>query len=226
MTDEVKATEEKVESVEETKVETIDPNEYAELKAENTRLKEFHATVTQEKQAAVAKAKAEAEKVAKEKAQAEGDYKQLLELQKNEYQTQLDELNAKISSYEEGNKQKLINDTAAELAAKLIDKKTPNGARKAETLANILKTRLKHTDDGIKVTDAKGNIISEKLETLADFAKKEYDFLCDGLQSTGGAGVAVIKPTGTNSHKISEAEERALYKENPTLWRQQYGPKR
>lgn len=195
MTDKVEATEEKVASVDETKVDTIDPKVYAELKAENNRLKAFHDKVTQEKQAAVAKAKAEADKAAKEKAQAEGDYRQLLELQKNEFQTQIEELNAKINSYEETNKEKLLNDTAMKLASELAKSST----KKAETLGNILRSRLKLTEEGVKVIDTKGNIISEKLEVLADFAKKEYDFLCDGLQSTGGAGVAVVKPTGTEN---------------------------
>ena len=195
MTDKVEATEEKVESVDETKLETIDAKEFAEIKAENERLKAFHDKVTQEKQQAVAKAKAEADKAAKDKAAAEGDYKQLLELQKSEYQLQIEELKNKINSYEQSNKEKLINDTAMKLASELAKSST----KKAETLGNILKSRLKLTDDGVKVIDAKGNIISEKLEVLADFAKKEYDFLCDGLQSTGGAGVAVVKPTGAEN---------------------------
>ncbi len=182
---------------------SIDPTEYADLKAENDRLKAFHDKVTQEKQQAVAKAKAEAEKAAKDKAESEGNYKELLSIKEKEYSEQLQVALDKIAGYETEKKHNTVNEAANKIANELSKSSTA----KSKLLAEKLASRIKYTEDGLMVTDEKGKIISEKLESLVDFAKKEYDFLCDGLQSTGGAGVAVVKPTGVTNHlKLSPVD--------------------
>ncbi len=194
MTDETKVTEDKVDDVavakEETKTDEVKLSkaEYDQLladKKERDTLKAHHDKVAQEKQTAIAKA-------AKEKAESEGDFKKLLELKDQEHQEQLRERDDKLNAYENEKKEAQLSSVAMKIASEL----TKSSVKKAETLANILKSRLKVTEDGVKVTDGKGNIISDSFDSLAEFAKKEYDFLCDGLQSTGGAGVAVVKPTG------------------------------
>lgn len=201
MTDETKVTDGKVENEavakDETKTDEIKLTkaEYDKLIAdqkERDTLKAHHDKVAQEKKDAVAKA-------AKEKAETEGDLKKLLELKDQEYQEKLKEREDRIIAYENKEKESQLNSAAMGLAKELAK----TSVRKAETLANILKTRLRLTEDGVKVTDGKGNIVSDKLDSLNEYAKKEYDFLCDGLQSTGGAGVAIVKPTGTNSQKMS-----------------------
>ena len=198
MTDETKVTnddkvEDKAVAKDETKTDEVKLTkaEYDQLIAdqkERDTLKAHHDKVAQEKKDAIAKA-------AKEKAETEGDLKKLLEIKDQEYQEQLNAANEKLTAYENKEKENQLNGAAMKLASELAK----SSVKKAETLANILRTRLKLTEDGVKVTDGKGNIISDKLDSLSEYAKKEYDFLCDGLQSTGGAGVAVVKPTGTSN---------------------------
>ncbi len=182
---------ENVEAVAETpvidKVE-LTKAEYDKLLAdvkERDTLKAHHDKVAQEKKDAIAKA-------AKDKAEAEGDLKKLLELKDEEYKNALAEREQKITAYEERERSAQVNKVADQLARELATHKG-----RADHLAEKLAQRLKLTEDGVKVTDGKGNIVSDKLDTLKDYAKKELDFLCDGLQSTGGAGVVAIKPTGT-----------------------------
>ncbi len=177
----------------------IDPIAHAELVAEVARLKAFHDEILVEKKAETDKRKAAETKAEQAKAEAEGDYKKLLELKDAE----IKERDNKLLSYDQEKKEQKVMDAARKLSQELA-KTNP---AKAALLAKELRARLVLTEDGIKVTDETGKMVSDKIETLADYAKKHYDFLCDGLQSTGGAGVVVGKPTGTqNSETMNPAD--------------------
>ncbi len=172
-----------------TKIE-IDVEEYEALKAdraEKDTLKAHHAKVAEEKKQALAKAE-------KDKAEAEGDLKKLLELKESE----IKERDDKLATYAQERVEQTVMDAARGVAQELA-KSSP---AKAALLAKELKARLVMTEDGIKVTDGKGKYLSDNIDTLKEYAKKEYDFLCDGLQSTGGAGVVVGKPTGAKNDKL------------------------
>ena len=190
-----------VDSVEETQqeVQAIDPKQFEELQAENERLKAFHDKVTQEKKEAVAKAKAEADEIAREKAEKEGDYKKLLALKESEYTAQIDELKQSLADRDAADKRRLLNDEAMKIATELSKTSMP----KAVTLKDILVKRLKLTEDGIKVVDENGEYLKDGVNALKEFAKKEYDFLCDGLQSTGGAGVFKSTENAQDLSKLS-----------------------
>lgn len=190
-----------VDSVEDSaeEVQAIDPKHFEEVLAENQRLKDFQAKVTQEKKEAVAKAKAEADALAKEKAEKEGDYKKLLALKESEYTSQIDELRQSLAARDAADKERMLNDEAMKLATELAQ----TSVKKAATLKDILVKRLKLTEDGIKVVDESGEYIKDGVNALKEFAKKEYDFLCDGLQSTGGAGVFKSTENAQDLSKLS-----------------------
>lgn len=175
-------------------VETkIDMNEIAEIKAENERLKAFHEKVTKEKQDSVSKAKAEAEKAAREKAEAEGNYKELLELKEKEFNERLKSYEDKLTAYEQQQLNNKINGVAGDVAKALAK----GHAGRANDLTEKLARHVKMTDEGLVGIDAKGKIVAEgaKLDNyLTELARKDFDYLCDGLQSTGTAGLKAVKP--------------------------------
>ena len=166
----------------------VDIKEYEAMKTENDRLKSFHDKVLDEKKQSDIKAKDAEAKATTAKAEAEGDFKKLLELK----DTEIHERDTRLNVYENEKKESKVMAEALRLAQELA-KSSP---AKAALLAKELRGRMQLTEDGIKVIDENGKMISDKLETLSDYAKKNYDFLCDGLQSTGGAGVQAAKPTG------------------------------
>ena len=199
MTDEANVATNEAEAVAETQEQTVDLNEIAEIKAENERLKAFHEKVTKEKQESVAKAKAEADKAAKEKAEAEGNYKELLALKEKEFSEKLKDYEEKLTSYEQQQLNNKINSVAGDIAKSLAKGHVGRTSDLTEKLAR----HVKMTEEGLVGVDAKGKIVADgsKLEKyLSDLARKDYDYLCDGLQSTGSAGVTAIKPTGTSNH--------------------------
>ncbi len=182
----------------------------ADQKEMNT-LKAHHDKIAQDKKDSLAKA-------AKDKAESEGNYKELLELKEREYQESLTSKDTEISKYVTEKRQNAVDKVANDIASDLA-----TDSKRAKALAKFLKDRLQYTEDGVKVTDGKGNLVSDKFDSLIEWSKKEYDFLCDGIQSQGGAGDKIVKPTGTDKQQASEAEQLALYKSNPSKWRDLYG---
>ncbi len=214
-----------VEAAEKPEVDTVDPKEYADLKAEVAAIKAEAATLREHNAQVIADRKAKAKEADKrllaekeKKALDNEDYKELLALKDNdykskegEYRTQLEELTSKLAARDEADKQRQVNNEAMKIATDL----SKTSVKKAETLANILKTRLKLTEDGIKVVDGKGKFISGDMAVLKEFAKTEYDFLCDGLQSTGGAGVFKSTDNAQDNSKLNPIDrinrDRGLY---------------
>ncbi len=115
--------------------------------------------------------------------------------------------------------QQQVRDVADKVAREFVKEHE----KRRNHMVDRLSAMLKLTEDGMMVTDGKGNIVSSQIDTLREYAKKELDFLCDGLQSTGGAGIVAIKPTGSKDNKVAENEEVALYRSDPTKWREKYG---
>ena len=96
-------------------------------------------------------------------------------------------------------------DNAALTLANELTKDT----KRARLLAKELKGRLKSTDDGIKVTDVNGNLTVSSLDDLKLEVQKnpDYDFLIDGVDSSGGGaggsnnnGGATINPFKKGEH--------------------------
>ena len=195
MSEEQRVEENVVEAVAET---TIDPTEYAEIKAENDRLKAFHDKVTKEKAEEVAKARAETKRIAEEKLMAEGDTQKIIAMKEAEFQAQLTERDQKISKMQQEKREDMISKAALDLATEL------SSGKKLKTLVNILKDSFEVTEEGIKVANGKS------IESLKDYAKKEYDFLCDSVPSSGGAGVTIPKPTGNSITDVQTPLQRLM----------------
>lgn len=176
--------------------------------AERNTLKAHHAKVADEKKQALSKAE-------REKAEAEGDLKRLLELKDAEIKERDDKLN----SYENEKREAKVQGVALALAQELA-KTHP---AKAALLAKELRSKLTLTEDGVKVVGENGKLI-EKLDTLKDYAQKHYDFLCDGVQSTGGAGLQAANTSNLNPqvrtmkrsdfNALSMQDQHKYFKEN------------
>lgn len=195
-----------------------------ELTAENAELKKQLATAaasiaamqakTQELLDETKKAKAEkraaeeaASSDAKKKAEAEGDYKQLLESSEAARKKLADELQKRIDS----EKKTALNSEAMRIATGLT-----RDAKRAELLADRIKSRLSVTENGIKVLDADGNLTVSPIEDLVNQIKNDFPFLVDGSNASGGGA------TGANGGAVSKkfdemngAELAKLRKEKP-----------
>lgn len=119
-----------------------------------------------------------AEAARKEKLQKEGDHEQLYkssEAEREKLANQLQELQNNIYQEKVGNQ-------AMKLAAEMAD------GYNAELLAEQIQKRLKYTDDGVKVTDASGELTVSSLDDLkAEFKNSErFQALLRGNQASGG----------------------------------------
>lgn len=118
------------------------------------------------------------ERAREEKARKDGDYEQLLkssEKQRTELSQQLEALRSKVSSEK-------IKSESIRIAAEIAD--GPN----AEILSEFISRRLKYTDDGLKVTDADGNLTVSNIDALkTEFQNSDkYKSLLRGNKSSGG----------------------------------------
>jgi chromosome segregation ATPase len=123
----------------------------------------------------------EAEEAAKQaeidKAKKAGDHEQLYkssEAEREKLAQQLNELQQSIH-------QEKVSGQALKMAAEMAD--GPN----AEILADYIAKRLKYTDDGMKVTDASGELTVSSLDDLkAEFKNSErFQSLLRGNQASG-----------------------------------------
>lgn len=183
-----------VDAVEEIKLTKAEYDALLADRAEKDTLKAHHAKVAEEKKQALSKAE-------REKAEKEGDYKRLLELKEQEIQ----ERDNRLKAWEDEKKEHTVQSEAMRIAQELA-KTNP---AKAKLLAKELRARMQLTEDGIKVVDDNGKLISDRLDTLVDYAQKHYDFLCDGVQSTGGAGL--LGGQASNIHPTARTMKRAQF---------------
>lgn len=121
---------------------------------------------------------AAAQKIADEKAQADGDHEQLYKSSQEKLTNTLGELDTLRGSI--ANEKR--NTEALKLATKLAD------GDNADLLSGFIAQRLKYTDEGLKVTDANGDLT---VSTLADLETEfknnaRYSALLKGNQSSGG----------------------------------------
>lgn len=119
-----------------------------------------------------------AEAARKEKLKKEGDHEQLYkssEAEREKLAQQLEQLQNNIYQEKVGNQ-------AMKMAAELAD------GYNAELLAEQIQKRLKYTDDGVKVTDASGELTVSSLDDLkAEFKTSErFQALLRGNQASGG----------------------------------------
>jgi hypothetical protein len=101
--------------------------------------------------------------------------------------------------------------TSEENAALTLANELTKDTKRARLLAKELKSRLKYTDDGIKVTDSNGNLTVSTIADLKLEVQKnpDYDFLIDGVDSSGGSANG-NNNTGGASKTYTRAEFAAL----------------
>lgn len=143
-----------------------------------------------------------AAKAAEDKAKASGDHEQLYKsaMEKNtELQSALDGLNNGIATEK-------VTNAAMKLSTELAD------GTNAELLSTFISKRLKHTDEGIKVTDESGALTVSTLDDLKTIFKNDerYASLLKGNQSSGGGAGGGSDKGGSAAKTITRAEFSAL----------------
>lgn len=141
-----------------------------------------------------ATAQAEQERIA----QAEGNHEQLYKsaMEKNtDLQSRLDDVLGSVANEKRDN-------AAMKIAGELAD------GSNAELLSEFISRRLKFTDEGLKVTDANGQLTISSLGDLATEFKNDarYSALLKGNQSSGGGATG-----GSNSGGAAKVKTRAEF---------------
>ncbi len=148
-------------------------------------------------------AEAQAAKEAREKAAAEGNFKQLYE-SSEAARLEAEEARDKINQLFE---QQNINDIAGTIALKL----NPIEAAVSDLKSKIA-SRLKYSEDGVKVTDKKGNLTISTIEQLTEELKgsADYSYMLKGNQSSGGSANGGSNGSGASGDTIKRADFEAL----------------
>jgi alanyl-tRNA synthetase len=190
-----------IEEMEVQEVETQPTPDLTDILAENERMRnQLETLLTETKRAKQAKREAEAqaeadrERIAKEK----GDFEALHRSAEERYKTtaqELETLRVSISNEKRDN-------AAMRIAAELAD------GSNAELLSDFISRRLKYHEDGVKVTDAQGNLTVSSLDDLkAEFkSNPKYSALLKGNQSSGGGASG-----GSNSGGAAKVKTRAEF---------------
>lgn len=160
--------------------------------------------------------KAAKEKLAEvERAQQEAEAKRMEEAQQFEslYKNTKGELEKRTQEFEEY-KRKLADKERSELAVTLATSLTRD-TKRAELLKKEALAFIQHTADGVVISGPDGTMTAEQLkESLA----KNYPFLVDGNQASGGNASGGSKSGGA-AKKFNEytgAELSAIRKDNPS----------
>ncbi len=164
------------------------------LKAKNEEL------LTETKKAKNIRREAEekARKAAEEKAKADGDHEQLYkssEEARRKLEEELNGLKGTIANKERDN-------AAMKIATELAD------GDNAALLSEFVSKRLKFTEEGLKVTDEKGDLTVSSLTDLKESFKNDprYAALLKGNQSSGGGASG-----GSNSGGAAKQKTRAEF---------------
>lgn len=162
-----------------------------------------------------------AEAARKEKLKKEGDHEQLYkssEAEREKLANQLQELQNNIYQEKVGNQ-------AMKMAAEMAD------GYNAELLAEQIQKRLKYTEDGMKVTDASGELTVSSLDDLkAEFKNSErFQALLRGNQASGGGATGGDRGSASKSKKpadMSPSEKSAFITEHGlAAWEKHVGNK-
>ena len=161
-------------------------SQLADLSKSNDSLKAKNEELLGEtKKAKTAKREAEAQATAEAEAKAKeaGDHEQLYKSSQSKLSSTLEELEGLRGSIATEKR----NTEALKMATELADN-IAGGAQNATILSRDIAQRLKFTDEGLKVTDASGQLTVSSLDDLkAEFKNNSmYSGLLKGNQSSGG----------------------------------------
>ena len=168
------------------------------MSADNQRLQAKINESNKHTKAAESRAAAEE----KERLKAASNYEQLFkssELQREELLLQIESRDKKAASSSE------------ESAALALANSLTKDPKRGRLLAKELKSRFKYTEEGLKITDKHGNLTVSSPEDLRLEVQKnpDYDFLIDGVDSSGGGAAGSNNNSGAGK-VINRAEFAAL----------------
>jgi alanyl-tRNA synthetase len=171
------------------------------IMAENEAMKgKLDELLSETKKAKAARREAEevARKEAEERARKAGDFEQLhksSEEARQQLMQELEQLRGGIASEKRDN-------AAMRLAGELAE------GVNAELLAEFIKPRWKYTDDGLKVTNANGELTVSTLDDLKNDFKADgrYQALLKGNQASGGGASGGSKDSGGAAKQAPRAE--------------------
>ncbi len=188
----------------------------ASLEAENTTLKNFAATVGEERRQAKEKFDAEKARLEQEKLDAKTHTKEESANLIKQYKEENDKLKADI----EAGKQKEYQNRVREEASKLADTLTKDSIRK-ELLTEKFEKQIKLDENGkvVVLDDNKQPTISP-VDVLVKSISDRYKCLIDGLDSSGGgahsSGGAQVKKLS----QMSEGEKVELFRNDNAKYRE------
>lgn len=173
---------------------TYTQEQFTALEAENASMKsKMDELLGETKRAKAARREADelAQQAANEAAAKKGDFQQLhksSEEQRAKLQEELDGLKAGIATEKRDNE-------AMRLAVELAD------GVNAELLSTFIQPRLKHTSEGVKILDSKGQLTVSTVEDLkAEFQNNErFKALLKGNQSSGGGAIGGKSGSAANN---------------------------
>ena len=168
------------------------------ITADNQRLQAKINESNKHTKAAEAKAASEE----KERLKASNDYEQLFkssEAQREELLLQIEHRDKKAATGSEEN------------AALALANSLTKDPKRARLLAKELKSRFKFTDEGIKITDKDGNLTVSSPEDLKLEVQRnpDYDFLIDGIDSSGGGATGGNNSGGAVKQKLTSTQKIA-----------------
>lgn len=168
------------------------------LRAEIERLRKHNETLLGEKKTVQARASE------LEQAQAEAEQKRLEEKQEFEkLWRQEQEQRTKTSAELEALRKGIAESARAETALKLASGLTRDNAR-AELLKKEALAYIQHTPDGVKIQGPDGEMTAEK---LSDHLAKQFPFLVDGSQASGGGALGGKSSGGATSGNMGGSKE-------------------
>lgn len=184
--------------------------ELATERKEKENIKNWIATVKEEKRVAVEKARQAA-------LNAETKTKEEADSIIAQYKQEVADRDAKLAEIAKEKQQNLLDEKARELAQSL----TQHPGRQ-KSLTREIKDRIRLSEDGtVQVLDKKGNLTISSVDVLVNDLKKDFDFLVDGVKSTGGGGHSSEASANTKDFKDMNSNEKVeLAKKDPERYEQ------
>lgn len=181
--------------------QTFTAEQFQALQAENEQLKNDYGSMKGKMDQLLGetkRAKAERMKAEEEAARKAGDFEQLF----NSSESKLQETQKELENLRLGIANEKRHNEAVRIAGQLAD------GHNAELLATFIETRIKYTDEGVKVLDSAGQLTVSSLDDLANEFKTDarYSALIKGSQSSGGGATGNNGSGSAGSKVLTRAE--------------------
>lgn len=148
-----------------------------------------------------------------EKAKENGDFESLLKSSEQKRQ----EIEEKYTQLSQQIAQEKLEHEASKIANKI-----GNTPENAELLAHFIKQRLKYSDEGLKVTDEKGNATISTVDELEKefMESNKFASLVKGSQASGGGATGSGSGGAKTFYDYSERELTEIANSNPAKFQE------